>query len=292
MNILKKYGSVVGAVAIAGAMSLGFAGQAAADLNPSVAATVTPAAGTPEFSVSVTGCSVADGVESYEANIIQARGVSYIGKELTEGEVQAPASGAIELSGLTEFPGEWVFQVFCHVPGSDVTRDAEVRFNSTVGLLNLVGANPDGTWEIGGPTTINSYTVPILDGGEANAFDPNSPVTFTVTGPDGTSQELEAATADANGALKIERVLPFTVDGTYTITATGTRDGAQVVLYNTYQQVNTDDDDDSTPAPDPSNPEEKPKSLPKTGIDGLDMAPIAALISGITLVGLAASRKR
>lgn len=124
-------------------------------------------------------------------------------------------------------------------------------------------------------------------------------MTITVTDPAGNSYDVAEFNehapyvADENGDLSLLAFLPFTVDGTYEITATGAREGQPVVLFNTYTQVVPEE-----PAPEPSEPApsdpapEKPAELPKTGGEGVDPAPIALLVGVATAAGAAALRSR
>ncbi|WIY83167.1 hypothetical protein [Propionimicrobium sp. PCR01-08-3] len=255
----------------------------------------------PVVTATLSGCSVEDEVSTIEAVLYD----NDLGMEFGGEIYDAPASGDIAISVVAPLPNNYYLDAYCFGP-DDASSDDDDKilmdepFQVQRALLNLTGDQADGTWQVGDPTTINSVAVETEEPTAfAHAFDPSSTVTITVTDPAGNSYDVAEFNehapyvADENGDLSLLAFLPFTVDGTYEITATGAREGQPVVLFNTYTQVVPEE-----PAPEPSEPApsdpapEKPAELPKTGGEGVDPAPIALLVGVAAAAGAAALRSR
>ncbi|WIY81716.1 hypothetical protein [Propionimicrobium sp. PCR01-08-3] len=318
--------AIVGAVALAGGVSLvgitpAYADESgpitgaptsgkAAERNPDSGigpkareARIALADGTgPIISASLSGCSVEDGFSTIEARVYDTDLDMYYDGG---GIVDAPASGAITLTAVASLPNHYYIDAICY--GTDEeseSDDASVYMDGTFqverALLKLAGGEADGTWQAGEATAISSVSVavdpevvPQPDPSFSHAFTPNASVTISVTTPEGTATEVGTFKADENGDLNVSTALPFTVAGTYQITATGLRGEQRVVLYNEYSQAAPES---PAPTPEPSESAsaapapDKPSALPKTGSEGVDVGSIALGAGLVAVVGTAVLR--
>ncbi|WIY83166.1 LPXTG cell wall anchor domain-containing protein [Propionimicrobium sp. PCR01-08-3] len=303
MRTSQKVAAGLGALALAGSLSFGTVSFARAAIEPMLTIAsvevdeddVPVLTDAPWIDATVSGCSEADGVVSIYAQLSSS---DLDGHVVWEDTYDAPESGDLQIQSVTPLPGIFYdFDISCMEAADDDPADGHpdsALFRSGTGYLDLTGPEAGGSWATDDEVAISSRAFP--DSGayfpeEEHAFTPGSEVVVSVSDPDGTVTEIGTFTADENGDLSESSVLPYTVEGIYTVTATGTRvsddQTSDIVLLNQYQQVASEEpaepSDPETPA-EPSDPEtptnpERPTELPKTGSEELGMTSAAAVIS-------------
>lgn len=296
MKSHKKIGALIGALALAG--SLGF-GSAAAHAAITLDTTVDATVAGPRIDATIAGCTTdVGGVDlyvelySYESDSVEVYG-GY-----------AATAGAIDATIYAPLPGKYSLGVWClDYTGSALAESySDVTVNQ--GYLDLAGPGGADTWMTDDLVTITS---PVIGAGDTaiHSFDPNSSVKLRVIGPEGEVFDLGTAQADALGDLLAERVLPFTIDGIYTVEATGYRTVAgavvetkAVILISQYQRYQPPVDPSDPIAEPPAAPPvdkgtgDKPTALPRTGSEGTGLISAAALISVAAGAAAVALRSR
>lgn len=296
MKSSKKFGAVLGALALAASLGL-TAAPAEAAIDPDIIVSPATVVGdvyvvdgptvtiTYDATVCAAGDQVVPLVRSVESGLVYDWAM-YPGGEVAEAWFDAPFSGDFQAGYLcTDYAGSGVTGV-----------GAWSDFTVAKGYVMMAGPGGSNTWATDQEVTLTSdqFAGYYLDEGvtgSMNAFDANSPVTITVTGPDGTVWTFNA-TADANGMLTYTTVLPFTVEGVYEVSVTGTRGGVAVELINAYAPADPVAPQPTTPTTPADPPAGKPTALPKTGSEGVNLISAAALISVVAGGAAVALRSR
>lgn len=289
MRIMKssiKFGAALGALALAASLGLGATqASAAVTLTPVVNVDVTDA---PRISATVAGCSAADGAVAIEYSLFNWES----GYSTADTQVEVPATGSATIDFRTPLPGSYDLDVRClSYAGQDATW-LYTSFESAKGQLDLAGPGGSDEWQNGDPVTLTSPVV-----GGVHAFDPNSVVTIVVIAPDGTEYTLAAATADANGSVSVDRVLPDAITGLYTVRMTGikTIEGqatpVEIILEGRYMPADEVPVDPTDPPVAPPTTG-KPTALPRTGSEGINLISAAALISAVAGGAAVALRRK
>lgn len=299
MKSSKKFGAVFGALALAASLGLA-AAPAEAAIDPDIVVSPATVVGDvyvvdgPNVTLTydATACAAGDQlvplVRSVESGLVYDWAM-YPGGEVADAFFDAPFTGDFQAGYLcTDYAGEAVTAV-----------GGWSDFTVAKGYVMLAGPDGSNSWTTDQEVTLTSdqFAGYYLDEGvtgSMNAFDANSPVTITVTGPDGTVWTFNA-TADANGMLSYTTVLPFTVEGVYEISVTGTRGGVAVELVNAYarrEPIAPPPADPTTPTTPADPPAGKPTALPKTGSEGVNLISAAALISVVAGGAAVALRSR
>lgn len=282
-----KIGAAAGAIALAASLGLGVA-PAHAVVAPAV--TLGDTAG-PVVDYTVSGCSVEDG-----ATNISIYAMSYeFGATSTEVDGDAaPASGDYTGTFFSPFPTNYGIYAECVDYNGTVFQSEIIDFATTEGTFDMAGPGGADSWQIGDLTTLRTFTI-----NGQGPFTPNSAVAIVVVGPDGQTWTMDEATADADGVVSVDRVLPYTIDGVYTVTLSGARvlpDGSemQVSLSSSYRPVGWQDDETPAPTTPATTPDSgtRPTALPATGSEGMGLVSAAAVVTAVLGGAVVAWRSR
>ena len=124
--------------------------------------------------------------------------------------------------------------VACTDYAGNYALNGETELTVPHGYINMTGPSGADTWRAGDPVTLSNGNV--YDENAHNPlplFQPGSAIDITVTGPDGKVSRF-ATTANPQGGFEYSMVLPYDVEGMYTVTRNNTYD----VFKQQYKQYN------------------------------------------------------
>ncbi len=295
-----KYCAVAGALALVG--SLGYAAPAAAVTSDHAVITNGTLVGDvyqmSDYLVEATVSGCPEGSMMKAFFYYDGPGLSGVVDEA--GEFPGGTTQNVQFGAPVN--GNYSVLVACTDYAGNYALNGETELTVPHGYINMTGPSGADTWRAGDPVTLSNGNV--YDENAHNPlplFQPGSAIDITVTGPDGKVSQF-ATTANPQGGFEYSMVLPYDVEGVYTVTVKGSRMDPQgnpldVLLVDQYKPVGLNDK-----APDPGKDNDKnkdndkkggkPSALPKTGSESWGLVPAAALISIVAGGAMVALRSR